>query len=285
MPHEHCAEFTKTTKIKFKIGEFSKLNRVTVKTLRHYEEIGLLVPSQVDKWTGYRYYDVCQLGRMNTIRDLKELGFTLEEIGELFDEGRTRPSPELIAAKTAECRETLLRLERRMTELERLGKELAKPKKMEKAFIKELPAVVVASHRRVVRGYNELFDLCPNVIGPEMARLGCECPEPGYCFTIDHTCEFRERDIDIEYCEAVTERKEESELIEFKELEAVPTAVCMYHRGNYDTLPQTFAELYAYVEKEGYKLAGSPRFSYIDGIWNKDSEEEWLTEIQIPAGR
>ena len=129
MPHEHCAEFTKTTKIKFKIGEFSKLNRVTVKTLRHYEEIGLLVPSQVDKWTGYRYYDVCQLGRMNTIRDLKELGFTLEEIGELFDEGRTRPSPELIAAKTAECRETLLRLERRMTELERLGKELAKPKK------------------------------------------------------------------------------------------------------------------------------------------------------------
>ena len=120
-----------------KIGEFSKLNRVTVKTLRHYEEIGLLVPSQVDKGTGYRYYDVCQLGRMNTIRYLKELGFTLEEIGELFDEGRTRPSPELIAAKTAECRETLLRLERRMAELERLGKELAKPKKMEKAFIKE----------------------------------------------------------------------------------------------------------------------------------------------------
>lgn len=145
-----------------------------------------------------------------------------------------------------------------MAELERLGKELAKPKKMEKAFIKELPAVVVASHRRIVRGYDELFDLCPNVIGPEMARLGCECPEPGYCFTIDHTCEFRERDIDIEYCEAVTERKEDSELVEFKELKAVPTAVCMYHRGNYDTLPQTFAELYAYVEKAGYKLAGSP---------------------------
>ena len=49
LPHEHCAEFTKTTKIKFKIGEFSKLNRVTVKTLRHYEEIGLLVPEP--EWT------------------------------------------------------------------------------------------------------------------------------------------------------------------------------------------------------------------------------------------
>ncbi len=273
------------TKIKFKIGEFSKLNQVTVKTLRHYEEIGLLVPNQVDEWTGYRYYDVCQLERMNTIRYLKELGFRLEEIRELFDEGQTHPSQELIAAKTAECREMLLRLERRMAELERLGKELAKPKKMEKVFIKELPAMIVASHRRIIRGYDELFDLCPNVIGPEMERLGCKCPEPGYCFTTDHTREFRERDIDIEYCEAVTERKADSELIQFKELDAVPTAVCMYHRGNYDTLPQTFAELYEYAEKQGYKLTGNPRFCYIDGIWNRESEEEWLTEIQIPAAR
>lgn len=275
----------KTTKIKFKIGEFSKLNQVTVKTLRHYEEIGLLVPEQVDKWTGYRYYGVCQLGRMNTIRYLKGLGFALEEIRELFDAGQMRPSRELIAAKTAECRAVLLRLERRMAELERLEKELAKPKKMEKVFIRELPAIVVASHRRVIAGYDELFDLCPNVIGPEMARLGCQCPEPGYCFTIDHTEEYKTHDIDIEYCEAVTRRGTDSELVRFKELEAVPAAVCMYHHGNYNALPQTFAQLYAYVENEGYKLAGSPRFSYIDGIWNKQNEEEWLTEIQIPVSR
>lgn len=66
-----CAEFMKTTKIKFKIGEFSKPNRITVKTLRHYEKIGPPGPEQADKRTGYPYYGACQLGRMNTIRHLK----------------------------------------------------------------------------------------------------------------------------------------------------------------------------------------------------------------------
>lgn len=65
----------------------------------------------------------------------------------------------------------------------------------------------------------------------------------------------------------------------------MPTAVCMHHRGSYDLLPQTFVLLYEYVEKNGYKIAGNPRFSYIDGIWNKDPEEEWLTQIQIPVTR
>lgn len=275
----------KTTKIKFKIGEFSKLNQVTVKTLRHYEEIGLLIPGHIDRWTGYRYYDVGQLGRMNAIRYLKRVGFTLEEIKSLFDEGLTTPPQEMIEAKTAECRAELIRLQWRLTELEKLGKELAKPTAMEQAFIKQLPAIIVASHRRIIAGYGDLFDLCPHVIGPEMARLGCECTPPGYCFTIDHTGEYKERDIDIEYCEAVDERKADSELIRFKELEAVPTAVCMYHHGGYDLMPQTFARLYEYVERNGYRIADSPRFSYIDGIWNKESEEEWLTEIQIPATR
>ena len=45
---------------KLKIGEFSKLCRVSVKTLRHYEEMGLLVPDETDEWTGYRYYSLEQ---------------------------------------------------------------------------------------------------------------------------------------------------------------------------------------------------------------------------------
>lgn len=60
---------------------------MTVKTLRHYPQIGLLIPNCIDEWTGYRYYDVCQIERMNRIIYLKKLGFSLEEIRELFDEG------------------------------------------------------------------------------------------------------------------------------------------------------------------------------------------------------
>ena len=63
-----------------KIGEFSKMNKVTVKTLRYYDEIGLLSPSHVDEATGYRYYSGSQRMRLQRILALKQIGFSLHEI-------------------------------------------------------------------------------------------------------------------------------------------------------------------------------------------------------------
>ena len=63
-----------------KIGEFSKLTRLTVKALRFYEEKGLLLPARVDPWTGYRYYDGTQLETAARIKALRQLDFSLEQI-------------------------------------------------------------------------------------------------------------------------------------------------------------------------------------------------------------
>ena len=63
------------SKTKLKIGEFSKMMQVTVKTLRHYEQKGLLLPDEVDEWTGYRYYSLVQMQKLQDIRDLQRLGF------------------------------------------------------------------------------------------------------------------------------------------------------------------------------------------------------------------
>jgi len=67
-------------KNRLKIGEFSRLGRVTVRALRHYEEIGLLRPEIIDRETGYRYYAVGQLQKIQSITTLKSLGYSLEEI-------------------------------------------------------------------------------------------------------------------------------------------------------------------------------------------------------------
>jgi DNA-binding transcriptional MerR regulator len=271
------------TKIKFKIGEFSKLNMVTVKTLRHYEEIGLIVPDEIDKWTGYRYYTVDQLSKMNLIIYLKGVGFSLEEIKEILEDGREMPSVDEIKQKLKECMDQIGNLKRRADELLKLEDKLQKREIMEQIFIKSLPAVTAASHRRVISGYQELFNLCPNVIGPEMARLGCECANPEYCFTVDHNEEYCSTNIDIEYFEAVALRKEDSQMITFKDIPAVKTAVCINHFGVYEALPESFATLYQHIEKNGFKITEKPRFCYIDGIWNKEHESEWLTEIQVPV--
>ena len=69
-------------KTRLKIGEFSKLMQVTVKTLRHYEQKRLLIPDEVDEWTGYRYYSIEQMQKLQNTRDLQRLGFSLDEIKE-----------------------------------------------------------------------------------------------------------------------------------------------------------------------------------------------------------
>ena len=71
----------------FAIGEFARLARVSVKTLRYYDETELLKPARVDRETGYRLYKASQLPRLNRILVLKELGFSLERIAALVDEG------------------------------------------------------------------------------------------------------------------------------------------------------------------------------------------------------
>lgn len=272
-----------TSKIKFKIGAFSKLCQVTVKTLRHYEQLGLLTPSEVDQWTGYRYYDIAQLRRMNRIVYLKQLGLSLDQITELFDRGREFPDRESIREKIGQCTAEIVRMEQRRAELVRLENDLQQQEKiMEKVIEKTLPARIFAAHRRRIDSYAELFDLCPNIIGPEMARLGCECPDPQYCFTVEYNEECGE-DIDIEYFEAVSRKGEDSELISFRELPQVPVALCIDHLGAYENMPRTFEELYAFTERNGYEAVGHARFCYIDGVWNKESEQEWLTQIQLPV--
>ena len=69
-----------------RISEFSRLTMVPAKTLRYYDDIGLLKPMRVDEWTGYRYYSVEQLPRLNRILALKALGLSLEQIGRLLDD-------------------------------------------------------------------------------------------------------------------------------------------------------------------------------------------------------
>ena len=153
---------------------------------------------------------------------------------------------------------------------------------MDRFSIQSLPEIIVASHREVIPSYEAIGEMCCNKIGPEMQRLGCKCPPPGYCFTVEHNDEYRPENIDIEYCEQVEEMGEDSSIIQFKKLAEVPKAVCLKHYGPYDKFYQSYTELFKYLEENGYKAAGRPRCSYIDGIWNQEDPNLWLSIIQIP---
>ena len=74
-----------------KIGYFARISQVTVKTLHHYDRIGLLKPAHVDPFTSYRYYTIDQLGQLNRILALKDLGLSLEQIAQLLAACRRSP--------------------------------------------------------------------------------------------------------------------------------------------------------------------------------------------------
>lgn len=265
----------------YSIGEFSKINRITPKTLRHYDAVGLLKPATTDEWTGYRYYSAAQLPDIRQILALKGLGFSLEDIRRIVS-GKVRMGGLLERREKElqrEIRESRDRLERVHAYLARIQEGDAMTGEV---TIKVLPEVIVASMRTTVPSYDAFFEIVPKM-GEYMRDVGAVCREPAYCFTVFHNNEYREEDIDVEICEAVTEPRDSSEQVTFRTIRKVPTAACVMHRGPYSRLGESYNELFTWIEKSGYNAADHPRESYIDGIWNRDDPEEWLTEIQVPV--
>lgn len=277
MENEHYCEDKAPQKL-YKIGTFSQLNRVTVKALRYYDEINLLKPDYVDQINGYRYYTSGQLPKLHKILSMREMGFSLDEIKKVMDGASEE---QLLLKKKSELHEILARTSSKIAHIESYlaGSCLHSDYHI---VMKSLPEVTIASMSLQLKDYEELFSKMP-LMGMEMESAGCECAVPEYCFTIYYDEEYRESDIHAEICEAVTQMKEDQGNIKFRVLPEVELAACVLHKGPYSNLPQAYGAIVQFIEESGYEIIGHQREFYIDGVWNKDSEEEWLTEIQFPV--
>lgn len=265
----------------YSIGEFSKINRITPKTLRHYDKLGLLKPVKVDDWTGYRYYSAEQLPIISKILMFRDFGFSLHEILELMNNDQ---DIELLLKKRVSNLES--EIDEQLSRLSRVREFLQKVEG-EKTMnlvpvIKSLPEVIVASMRTKIPSYDTYFDIVPRM-GEYMNSVGVELAEPAYCFTIYHDGEYKESDIDVEICEAVVKPCKESEKVKFKTINSVSKAAIITHVGPYSTIRESYNKLFQWISENGYIAIDNPRESYIDGIWNKDDSSEWITDIQVPV--
>lgn len=273
-----CKE--KTLNKRYKIGMFAAMNRVTIKTLRYYDEQDLLKPAYVEEENGYRYYILSQMADLHQIIALKNMGFSIEEIKKI-QAGSSKK--ELLLRKKKQILKELAELTAKLAQVESyLNDDMIDMASY--VLIKSIPKVIAATMRVRIESYDTLFDVMPKM-GVEMERLGCDCAMPEYCFTHYLEPGYQEEQILIETCEAVTEAKGESELINFQTFEEVKEAACLFHKGSYETLPISYGKVLKYIEENGYEICGNIRESYIDGAWNKDTDEDWLTEIQIPVCR
>ena len=150
-------------------------------------------------------------------------------------------------------------------------------------LIKTIPETTVSFMRIRLESYDGLFDRMP-AMGALMEKAGCICALPEYCFTNYLEPGYKDADILVEICESVTEAKKEIGDLQFKTLPEIQAA-CVFHKGSYRTFSESYETVLRYIEENGYEIAGEIRESYIDGVWNKDDESQWLSEIQVPVRR
>ena len=273
--HEPCE--VKDNGTLYKIGMFAAMNHITVKTLRFYEEQGLLMPACINQENGYRYYTLSQMAVIHQITALKRAGFTLEEIARI-NSGADEQS--VLRKKKSELLAKIADLTRQIAVVDGyLSKQ--KTRLSAPVLVKTIPETTVAAMKTRIESYDSLFDVMPKM-GALMEKASCECALPEYCFTNYLEPGYKDEDILVEICESVTAAKEETGGLYFRTLPEIQAA-CIYHKGSYGALSESYEVVLKYIEENGYEIAGSIRESYIDGIWNQEDESGWLTEIQIPV--
>jgi len=264
----------------FRIGEFSKLSKTTIKTLRYYDETGLLNPAETDKFTSHRFYSTEQLFHLHRIQELRQVGLSIKEIKNILSGHDSEP---ILQKHRAELVSELAEGQSQLSRLEfilRGGNAMTYS-----ATIKELPRCVVYSKRMIIPNYDAYFQVIPEIgKAIEMKYPDLKCAIPEYCFVVYLDGEYKEKDINIEFCEAVDKVYPDFDDFKFKEIEAA-TAVSVMHKGAYAKLGEAYAYVLKWIEENGYAAIDNPRENYIDGIWNKDNEADWLTEVQIPVTR
>ena len=108
--------------------------------------------------------------------------------------------------------------------------------------------------------------------------------DPDYNVILYIDGEYKENDVQIEFCDAVTVSGKDTDEYKFRTVPAF-TALNVLHKGPYNKLSEAYDYAYQWMEENGYRKAGCPRNSAIDGFWNKDCEEDYQTEIQIPINK
>ena len=242
-----------------RIGDFSKLSRVSIKTLRFYDEMGLLKPIEVDRFTGYRYYEFDQLTTLYRILALKDLGFSLEEIGRLLDSDlSTEQMRGMLKLRKAEIRQQVQQEMERLERVELWLRQIEQENFMSKydVVIKKIDLVKVASVRGVVPtppDQRSLWDELTGYLQQKDARM------IGPPMAIYHDKEFKERDWDIEVVMPVAEALTPDGNVKIHDLPAVEKMACVVHSGPFATIGEAYDAIAKWVDQNGYQIVGPGR--------------------------
>ena len=275
------------------IGEFSRLSRISVRMLRHYDQVGLLKPAEQDAQTGYRRSAVSQLAEANRITVLRDLGFPIREIGRLAhaDDGELARA---LDDRARELEEGIGREQRRLADLRRFRQEVeagGAAVSCEVTLVSVPPYQVVAL-RMELADYDEERRAWER-LGALMGERGITPSEP-----YTEYCEFcnegagsgssgRAGDdtaVVVEVAVATDAHGEDDGPLCFYRSAALPLAASIKVYGPYENIAPVYASFARWLEDHpALRMAGPTCEVAHRGPWNADDPQDYLTEFLVPV--
>jgi len=280
------------------IGEIAWLCQVTVETLRHYDRVKLLKPAYLDKFTGYRYYSLDQLPRLNRILALKNLGLPLREIARMLGQGITAGEIRgILEEKQAELEEQIQEAQRRLSSVKVHLRQIENEGKMteHEVLLKTVEAQWIASVRANIPWSGQ------DILGPTITRMfdevgehldsqNVKCTGPG--IALWHESQFihtviDQQDMDVETALPIAKPVPEISRVKVRELPKGEVAYTVHH-GDFFGLNLAKQAVFSWIENNGYRRIGPIREVYLhhdpEHEANEDSPRH-VTEIQFPVER
>ena len=279
-----------------RIGEFAWLGQVTVETLRHYDRLDLLKPDRLDQFTGYRYYSLAQLPRLNRILALKDLGLSLEQVARMVDQ-QVNPDEirSILKSQQVELEREIQEAQRRLARVEARLDQIDMEGKMpeHEVLLKTAEAQWIASRRDKIASWEQ------DVVGPTLTRMFAEVGEyleqqsverAGTGIALFHENQFihvgdSRQDPDIETAIPIAKPIAESHLVKVRQLPKTEVAYVVHH-GPFSGMSLARQAIFAWIEANGYHRTGPIREVYLhfdpERQANQDSPRH-ITEVQFPV--
>ncbi len=272
----------------FSIGEFARLGGVSIRTLRHYDEIGLLRPAAVDPCNGYRGYSASQLGRLNRIVALKDLGLTLTQVGQLLDGVTPAELRGMLVLRRAQLEQELDQHKAQLLGVEARLRSIAAEDRMPEDDIvaKTIPAtgVVVLAARAPGFGAANIVPVV-NQLVEQYDLLGI----PGRVKQAGPRIIFYEHGADVTVFLALPVTEPPSDLpspAQYRVLPEIEAAVAVRGGPAATIFPMVYHDLIRWIEEHGYRSDAGPGRE----VWVHDKDDPTdaggqIFEVQLPFTR
>ncbi|HTS73855.1 MAG TPA: MerR family transcriptional regulator [Gaiellaceae bacterium] len=261
------------------IGDFSRMTLVSVKALRHYHELGLLPPAEIDSETGYRRYDVAQVPTAQVIRRLRELGMPLDSVRVVIEAPDVPARNEAISAHLSRMEGELEQTRATVKSL-RLLLDEKPPPKIAVDYRISGPGETLAIRDEIA--HDDMFDW----LGSALTDLRSALESTGARRTGADAALFSSELMEDEFGEIVAvvpvKAAEPSGRVERLELPRVEYAVAV-HAGSLEDIDRTYGALGAVVAERSIGVQGPIRETYLVGAFETPDEAEHRTEIGWPV--